>query len=62
MWALLSTRLRTWLFLAVAIPVARRLVHLAADEATKRSPDATPAKLLRRADEALTGSTGHKRK
>ena len=27
MWALLSARLRTWLLMAIALPLARLLVH-----------------------------------
>ncbi len=54
MWVFLSRRLRTWVLLAVALPAVRMLVHKAATSQQSRSPDATPARLLVRADSALT--------
>jgi hypothetical protein len=52
MWALLSTRLRTWLLIAIALPTARVLVHRLAVYADHH--DARSARLLRRADSAVT--------
>ncbi len=52
MWALLSARLRTWLLMAIALPMARRLVHRLAVSAERH--DARSARLLRRADSAVT--------
>ena len=54
MWAFLSARLRTWLLLAVALPLARLLVHRFAVAAERDDPSARMAKLLRRADSAVT--------
>ena len=64
MWMFLSRRLRTWVVLALALPAARMLVHKAAIREQTRSPDATPARLLGRADSVLTtlsGRTTHRR-
>ena len=52
MWALLSARLRTWLLMAIALPLARLLVHRLAVAADRH--DARSARLLRRADSAVT--------
>lgn len=49
MWALLSTRLRTWLLLAVALPLLRAILHRLATRAHSRSPGATTTRLLTRA-------------
>jgi hypothetical protein len=53
MWILLSRRLRAWLILAVAVPVARTLLHRTATRASRRNPNATSTTWLRRADSAL---------
>ena len=55
MWALLSGRVRTWLLIAVALPLARLLVHRLAVTADRH--DARSARLLRRADSAMTTVT-----
>jgi hypothetical protein len=52
MWALLSGRVRTWLLMAIALPLARLLVHRLAVSAERH--DARSARLLRRADLAVT--------
>jgi hypothetical protein len=52
MWFFLSARLRAWLLTAIALPLARLLIHrlaIAADHHDTRS-----AKLLHRADSAVT--------
>jgi hypothetical protein len=54
MWMFLSRRLRTWVVLAVVLPVVRTVVHKAAIREQTRSPDAKPARLLARTDSALT--------
>ncbi len=54
MWVLLSTRLRTWLLVAIAVPVARALIHRAARRAAASKPDGTTSRALTRADTALT--------
>ena len=48
MWVFLSARLRRWLLMAIALPLARFLVHRLAVTADRR--DARSARLLRRAD------------
>jgi len=52
MWVFLSVRLRRWLLMAIALPLARLLVHRLAVTADRR--DARSARLLRRADSAVT--------
>jgi len=54
MWAFLSRRLRTWLLLAIALPLARALVHRLAVQADRRDPAARTAIVLNRADSAVT--------
>jgi hypothetical protein len=54
MWMFLSSRLRTWVAFAVAIPVGRFFVHRFADSAQRRRPDARSTSALRRADSAVT--------
>jgi hypothetical protein len=52
MWVFLSARLRAWLLMAIALPLARRLIHRLAIAADHH--DARSAKLLHRADSAVT--------
>jgi len=54
MWVFLSARLRTWLLLAIALPLARLLVHRLAMAAERHDPSARPARLLHQADSAVT--------
>jgi hypothetical protein len=49
-----SARLRTWLLLAIALPLARLIVHCLAVAAERHDPSARTAKLLRAADSAVT--------
>jgi hypothetical protein len=58
MWVFLSARLRAWLLLAIALPLARLLVHRLAVAAERHDPSARRAKLLRRADSAVTAVSG----
>jgi hypothetical protein len=58
MWVFLSARLRTWLLLAIALPLARLLVHRLAVAAGRHDPSARSAKVLRRADSAVTAVSG----
>lgn len=58
MWVFLSARLRTWLLLAIALPLARLLVHRLAVAAERHDPSARTAKLLRRTDSAVTAVSG----
>jgi hypothetical protein len=54
MWAFFSRRLRTWLLLAIALPLAHALVHRLALAAGRRDPSTRTAKALHRADSAVT--------
>ena len=58
MWVFLSARLRAWLLLAIALPLARLLVHRLAVAAERRDPSARRAKLLHQADSAMTAVSG----
>jgi hypothetical protein len=53
MWVFLSARLRTWLLLAIALPLVRLLVHRLAVAAERHDPSTHRAKMLRRADSAV---------
>jgi hypothetical protein len=57
MWILLFTRLRTWLLIAVALPLARTLVHRAAASTERRRPRTALATWLNRADATLTSAS-----
>ena len=46
MWAFFSRRLRTWLLLAIALPLAQALVHRLALAAERRDPSTRTAKTL----------------
>ncbi len=52
MWVFLSARLRRWLLMVIALPLARFLVHRLALAADRR--DARSARLLHRAGSAVT--------
>jgi hypothetical protein len=54
MWAFFSRRLRMWLLLAIALPLAQALVHRLALAAEHRDPSTRTAKALHRADSAVT--------
>jgi hypothetical protein len=54
MWVFLSRRIRMWLLLAVALPLARFLVHRLATAAQQRNPSAPTTRLLGNADSAVT--------
>jgi hypothetical protein len=54
MWAFFSRRLRTWLLLAIALPLARALVHRMAVAADQRDPSTRTAKALHQADSTVT--------
>jgi hypothetical protein len=57
MWLLLSTRLRTWLLIAVALPLARTLVHRAAASTQRRRPGTALTTWLHRTDATLTAAS-----
>ena len=54
MWAFFSRRLRTWLLLAIALPLTRALVHRLALAAGRRDPSTRTAKALHQADSSVT--------
>lgn len=58
MWVFVSARLRIWLLLAIALPLARLLVHRLAVAAERHDPSGRSAKLLHRADSAVTVVSG----
>ncbi len=53
MWAFFSRRLRVWLLVAVALPLARAVVHRLALVAERRDPSTRTAKVLHQADSAV---------
>ena len=61
MWIFLTRRLRIWLLFAVALPLARTVIHRAAATTSRRNPDSPAASWLRRADSALTQRTRRRR-
>jgi hypothetical protein len=58
MWVFLSRRLRTWLLLAIALPIVRLVVHRLAVAAERRDASARTARLLNQADSAVTAVSG----
>jgi hypothetical protein len=54
MWVFLSARLRIWLLLAIALPLARLVVHRLAVAAERRDPSARTARALHQADSVVT--------
>ncbi len=54
MWLFLFRRLRMWLLLAVALPIAQMLVHRLAVAAERRNSSTRTARALHQADSAVT--------
>jgi hypothetical protein len=54
MWMFLTKRLRMWVLMTVALPLARMLVHRIALAAERHDPSTRTTKALRRADSAVT--------
>lgn len=54
MWVLLSSRLRTWLMLAVAVPLLRSVLRRASASVTRRDPGSRAARGLRTVDAGLS--------
>ena len=54
MWLFLSRRLRMWILLAIALPLARALVHRLALAAEQRDASTRTARTLHQADSAVT--------
>jgi hypothetical protein len=55
MWAFFSRRLRMWLLLAIALPLARTLVHRLAVAADRHDPATRTARTLHHADSVVDG-------
>lgn len=55
MWVFLTKRLRMWLLLAIALPLARTVVHRLAVAADRRNPSTRTAHTLRQADSVVDG-------
>ncbi len=53
MWLFFTRRLRTWLLLAIALPLIRAVVHRLAVAAERRDPSTWTAKSLHQADSAV---------
>jgi hypothetical protein len=54
MWMFVFRRLRAWVLLAIALPLARLAIHRLALAAERRDPSARTARALHRADSAVT--------
>jgi hypothetical protein len=54
MWVFLSSRLRRWVLLVIALPLARVVVHRLALAAERRDPSARTARALHHADSTMT--------
>jgi hypothetical protein len=52
-WVLLSSRLRTWLMLAVAVPLLRAVLRRASASAAQRDPGSRAARGLRTLESGL---------
>jgi hypothetical protein len=57
MWMFVSGRLRTWVLLAIALPLARVFVHRLALAAGRHDPSTRTARALHQADSAVTAVT-----
>jgi hypothetical protein len=57
MWALFSPWLRRWLLIAVALPLARLLVHELTVIARRRNPHATITRVLATVDSAMSAAS-----
>jgi len=53
-WVLLSSRLRTWLLLAIALPTFRAVLRRASSSAARRDPSSTAARGLRSLETGLS--------
>ena len=59
MWMFVFRRLRTWVLLAIALPLVRMAVHRLALAAGRRGPTTRTARALRQADSAVTAASRH---
>ena len=58
MFVFLFGRIRTWLLLAIALPLVRIVVRRLAVAADRRDPSARSARVLHQADSAVTAVSG----
>jgi len=56
MWIFLTRRLRRWVLLAIAVPVARLVVHRLARAAEHHDPSTRTARTLRHVDSAVNAA------
>ncbi len=54
MWVFLFARVRRWLLLIIALPLARLVIHRLALAAGRRDPSARTARALHHADSVVT--------
>jgi hypothetical protein len=54
MWLLISKKIRTWLLLTVGLPLTRLAVHRLAVAADRHDESARTARVLHKADSAMT--------
>ena len=54
MWVFLFARMRRWMLLAIALPLARLVIHRLALAADRRDASAPAARALHHADSAVT--------
>jgi len=59
MWVFLFARMRRWILLAIALPLARLVVRRLALAADRRDPSARTARALHHADSAVTVASRH---
>lgn len=59
MWVFLFARMRRWMLLAIALPLARLVLHRLALAADRRDPSARTARALHRADSAVAAVSRH---
>jgi hypothetical protein len=62
MWALFSRRFRAWVLVAVALPLARHIVHRVATAASRRNPTGTGTRVLSRADHTVARFSSRRRR
>jgi hypothetical protein len=60
MWLFVSRRIRTWVLLAIAVPVLRRVVQRVTAARAAQHPDARSTAALRHADGALAKLQGRR--
>ncbi len=62
MWLFVSRRIRTWLVLAVALPIVRAVIRRAAAYTARRYPDTPIASVLTHVEVLLSSFAGRRRR